>query len=156
MDKIYDFEAIIKSVDNLDGAYIEFPFDVKVEFGTQGRVKVIANFDEVEYRGSLVKMKTPCHIIGITKAIRERIGKQPGDTVSVSIRADQENKVNKMPENLKLAFSKNKEAENFFNSLTTSQKNKFIDFIASAKKVETATKRLEKVIQMLENGEKMK
>lgn len=57
-------------------------------FGTRGRVKVVATFDGVEYRGSLVKMGTPCHIIGITKAIRSLIGKQPGDTVSVTLKVD--------------------------------------------------------------------
>ena len=156
MDKVYDFTAIIKKVDNIDGAYIDFPFDVKTEFGTQGHVKVIATFDGVEYRGSLVKMKTPCHIIGITKAIRERIGKQAGDKVSVTIRVDTENKVDEMPEKLKSTLAQNKKAADFFKSLTASQKNKFIDFISSAKKQETATKRLKKVVQMLEQKEKMK
>jgi len=31
-------------------------------------------------------MKTPCHIIGIKKDIRAKIGKQPGDTIKVTIR----------------------------------------------------------------------
>lgn len=156
MDKVYNFNAVIKAVDDIDGAYVEFPYDVKAEFGTQGRVKVIATFDEVEYRGSLVKMKTPCHIIGITKAIRELICKQAGDIIAVTIRVDTENKVNEMPEKLKEALSLNKEAGDFFESLTASQKNKFIDFIVSAKKQETADSRLGKVVMMLEQKEKMK
>jgi hypothetical protein len=84
-DKIYEFEAVIKKVPDIDGAYIEIPFDVKAEFG-KGRVPVIATFDGVEYKGSLVKMKTPCHIIGIRKDIRAQIGKQPGDIIKVSIK----------------------------------------------------------------------
>lgn len=31
-------------------------------------------------------MKTPCHIIGIRKDIRQKIGKQPGDSIHVTIR----------------------------------------------------------------------
>ena len=69
----------------IDGAYIEFPYDVIEEFG-KGRVKVHATFNGVEYNGSLVKMKTPCHIIGIRQDIRKQIGKQPGDTIKVTIR----------------------------------------------------------------------
>lgn len=84
-DKIYEFDAIIKKVEDIDGAYIEFPYDVKEEFG-KGRVKVVATFDGEAYEGSLVKMKTPCHIIGIRKDIRAKIGKQPGDTIAVTIR----------------------------------------------------------------------
>lgn len=84
MNKIYEFEAEIKKVPDIDGAYIEIPFDVKAEFG-KGRVPVTATFDGEIYEGSLVRMKTPCHIIGIRKDIREKIGKQPGDKIKVTI-----------------------------------------------------------------------
>ncbi len=47
--------------------------------------KVHATFDGVSYDGSLVRMKTPNHIIGLRKDIREQIGKQPGDMVRVTI-----------------------------------------------------------------------
>lgn len=83
--KIYKFNAVIKKVPDIDGAYIEFPYDVKKEFG-KGKVKVHATFDGMEYDGILVKMKTPCHVIGIRKEIREQIGKQPGDTIQVTIK----------------------------------------------------------------------
>ena len=84
MSKIYEFEAEIKKIPDIDGAYVEIPFDVKTEFG-KGRVPVTATFDGEVYQGSLVRMKTPCHIIGIKKEIRAKIGKQPGDTIKVSI-----------------------------------------------------------------------
>lgn len=84
MSKLYEFEAVIKKVPDIDGAYVEIPFDVKSTFG-KGRVPVNATFDGEPYAGSLVRMKTPCHIIGIKKEIRAKIGKQPGDTVKVTI-----------------------------------------------------------------------
>lgn len=82
--KVYEFDAEIKKVPDIDGAYVEFPYDVKEEFG-KGRVKVTATFDGEPYEGSLVKMKTPCHIIGIRKEIRAKIGKQPGDIIKVTV-----------------------------------------------------------------------
>jgi hypothetical protein len=82
--KTYEFEAVILKVPDIDGAYIEFPYDVKKEFG-RGRVKVFATFDGEPYEGSLVRMGTPCHIIGIRKDIRAKINKQPGDTIHVTI-----------------------------------------------------------------------
>jgi hypothetical protein len=82
--KLYKFEAEIKKVPDIDGAYIEIPFDVKNEFG-KGRVKVRATFDNEPYEGSLVKMGTPCHIIGIRKEIRKKINKQAGETIKVTI-----------------------------------------------------------------------
>lgn len=83
-EKVYEFDAILRKVPDIDGAYIDFPYDVKEEFG-RGRVKVRATFDGVPYDGSLVRMKTPNHIIGVRKDIRQKIGKQPGDMVHVTI-----------------------------------------------------------------------
>ena len=84
MNQKFEFDAEIKKVPGIDGAYVEIPFDVKTVFG-KGRVPVHASFDGVPYQGSLVKMGLPCHIIGIRKEIRRQIGKQPGDTVRVTI-----------------------------------------------------------------------
>lgn len=84
MEKKYEFEAVIRKVDGIDGAYVEIPFDVKKEFG-KGRVPVTATFDGEPYEGSLVRMGTPGHILGIRKDIRARIGKQPGDSVHVTL-----------------------------------------------------------------------
>ncbi len=82
--KVYQFEAVIQKVPHLDGAYIDFPYDVKQEFG-KGRVKVNATFDGIPYQGSLVRMKTENHILGIRKEIRAKIKKQAGDVVFVTV-----------------------------------------------------------------------
>ena len=82
---VYTFEAVIQKVPDMDGAYVEIPFDVKTVFG-KGRVKVHATFDGVPYDGSMVRMGTPGHILGLRKDIRAQIGKQPGDTVAVAVR----------------------------------------------------------------------
>lgn len=84
-EKIYEFKAIIKKVPDIDGAYIDFPFDVRKEFN-KGRVKVHATFDGYKYNGSLVRMGTKNHIIGIRKDIRKSINKQAGDEIEVTIR----------------------------------------------------------------------
>lgn len=88
--KIYEFEAIIQKVLDIDGAYVKFPYDLKEEFG-KGRVKVHATFDGEPYDGSIVNMGVKnidgsvCYIIGLRKDIRAKIGKQPGDSVKVTI-----------------------------------------------------------------------
>lgn len=84
-EKIYEFYATMKKVPDIDGAYVEFPYDVRAEFG-KGRVKVHATFDGVPYDGSLVRMKTQHHILGLRKEIRKEIGKQPGDRVKVILK----------------------------------------------------------------------
>ena len=83
-ERVFVFDAVLQKVPDIDGAYVEIPFDVQAAFG-KGRVKVLATFDGVPYNGSLVRMGTPGHIIGVLKDIRAKIGKQPGDTVHVTV-----------------------------------------------------------------------
>ncbi|NQQ32890.1 DUF1905 domain-containing protein [Streptococcus suis] len=91
MTKVYEFDAVIHPVTDKGGAYIIFPYDIRQEFG-KGRVKVHATFDGHPYDGSIVNMGIKdeegniCYILGIKKAIRAAIGKQPGDTVFITIR----------------------------------------------------------------------
>lgn len=82
--KTYEFDAIIQKVPDIDGAYVEIPFDVREEFG-KGRVLVHATFDGEPYDGQVVRMGTPCHIIGLRKDIRSKILKKPGDKVHVTL-----------------------------------------------------------------------
>jgi hypothetical protein len=89
-NKTYEFTAVIKKVPDIDGAYIEFPYDLKKEFG-KGRLKVHAQFNGEPYEGSIVNMGlknkdgTICYIIGIRKDIRAKINKTFGDKINVKI-----------------------------------------------------------------------
>jgi hypothetical protein len=50
---------------------------------------VKVTFDGVAYAGSLVKYGKPQHMLPILKAIRDQIGKQPGDCVQVELWKDE-------------------------------------------------------------------
>ena len=76
------FCAKILQNENMDAAYVEVPYDIKELFG-KGRLLVNATFDGIPYSGQVVKMGTPCYIIGVTKQIRKQIGKSFGDMVEV-------------------------------------------------------------------------
>lgn len=101
-NKIYKFEAEIKKVPDIDGAYIIFPYDIRAEFG-RGRVKVSVTFDGVDYNGSIVNMGmknedgSVCYIIGIRKDIRARIGKKPGDRVQITVTERKETDTHRHP-----------------------------------------------------------
>ena len=88
--KAYEYHAEIKKVSGINGAYVEFPYDIKKEFG-KGRIKVNAEFDGEPYNGSVVNMGLKnedgsiCYIIGILKSIRQKINKQAGESVFVKI-----------------------------------------------------------------------
>jgi len=91
-ERVYRYDAIIRSSDTANGgAYVEFPYDIRKEFA-KGRIKVHCTFDGEPYDGSIVNMGVKnsdgsiCYIVGILKGIREKINKQPGDTVFVTVR----------------------------------------------------------------------
>ena len=96
MDDIFEFHAVIQKMPDMDAAYIEIPFDVKKVFW-KGRVPVHATFDGEPYDGQIVKMGTPCHIIGIRKDIRSKIGKQAGDSVRVTLQERTSEKTQPLP-----------------------------------------------------------
>ena len=79
------FEAVLLQNEGMDAAYVEVPYDIKALFG-KGRLLVNATFDGVPYSGQVVKMGTPCYIIGVTKQIRKQINKGFGDTVQVVLK----------------------------------------------------------------------
>ena len=93
-EKIYLFDAVIEPVPDKGGAYVRFPYDIRKEFG-KGRVKAEITFDGEPYSGSIVNMGVKnedgsvCYIIGVRKDIRAKIGKQPGDTVKITVKAIQ-------------------------------------------------------------------
>ncbi|TAH60906.1 MAG: DUF1905 domain-containing protein [Gottschalkiaceae bacterium] len=149
--KVYEFDAEIIKHDSIDAAYIKFPYDVEKEFGTKGQVKVWVDFDGHQYRGSLAKMGQDCHILGITKAIRNAIGKQAGDMVHIVLKKDDEPRIINVPEDFEEELEKNKEAKSFFDTLSYTNRKEYVLWITSAKKKETRDKRINESINMLLN-----
>lgn len=84
MNKILEFDAILKKNPDMDAAYVEIPYDIKEIFG-KSRVSVHATFDGEPYDGQIVRMGTPCYIIGVRKDIRSKIERQPGDVIHVTL-----------------------------------------------------------------------
>lgn len=152
--KRFEFDAPIKPHPSLDSAYIEMPFDVEKEFGRKGQVKVKAHFNGCEYRGSLVKMGHPCHIIGLTQDVRKAIGKNPGDLVHVIITEDLGPREVKVPAEFAEKLSASKRAGEFFQSLSYTHKKEYVAWITGAKKEETRSRRIEKALELLVQGKK--
>jgi hypothetical protein len=147
--KIYEFDAKMLTDGTHDWGFVEFPFDVQKEFGTKGQIKVVASFDGYEYRGSLAKMGHNCHFIGIRKNIRKAIGKNPGEMVHVTIKQDIEPRVIEVPEDLDLLLKDNPQAQEFFDSLSYTNRKSYVQWILSAKKEETRQVRLTASIEKL-------
>ena len=149
-----EFEAVIKKVDGINGAYVEPPFDVERIFGAK-RVKVAATFDGVEYRGSLVRMGG-CYMLGMTQEIRSRIGKEAGDTVKVTVRKDEEERSVEAPPDFMEALQGNPRALETYGKLSYTGKREYVLWITGAKKDETRRERIQKSVERLSEGKKLK
>lgn len=148
----HTFTAIIQNAGG-GGAYVEVPFDVEKAFGSK-KPKVKATIDGVPYRGTLVRMKTECHLLLILKSVREQTGKTFGDEVHLTIEADTSPRVVELPEGLKRAFKSEKDAKVFFETLSYTHQKEYVSWINEAKKEETRQARIIKTIELLKKGKK--
>lgn len=147
----YEFDARIIKQEGLDAGYVEFPYDVEKEFGKKGQVKVKAFFDGLLYRGSLAKMGHERHIIGLTKDVRKKIGKNPGDMVHVIIEEDLEERTVDIPAEFREKLSADDAAMELFEKLSYTHKKEYVQWILSAKKEKTRMRRIEKAVEMIKN-----
>ena len=147
--KRYEFDTIIIKHPKINSGYIEFPYDVEKEFGKKGQVKVKAWFDGFLYRGSLVRMKLPCYWIGITQEVRSAIRKESGETIHVIIEEDLEERTVIVPKELMDELNKYPQAKDKFDAFSYTNKKELITYFSAAKKEETRTNRLNKIIEKL-------
>ncbi|MDR3024228.1 YdeI/OmpD-associated family protein [Chryseobacterium sp.] len=149
------FSAIIQQNGEMNAAFVEFPFSTEELFNKKRQVRIKAIFDDkVEYRGSLAKMKSDCHILGLTQEIRKQLGKTFGDEVSVSLTEDKEERVVEIAEDIVAVFNENPEAKTLFDKMSYTHKKEYIRWIEEAKKPETRENRKIKMIQMILDGKK--
>jgi hypothetical protein len=149
-----EFKAVIQQHADMNAAYIEPPFDVEEVFGAK-RVKVLATFDGLEYRGSLVRMGG-CYMLGMTQEIRKKIGKDFGDTIDVTIEKDEEERNVDVPSDLQEAMNNNPEAQKTYDKLSYTGKREYVLWITDAKRAETRADRIEKSIAKLSEGKKLR
>ena len=146
------FTAVIQDAGG-GGAFVEMPFDVEKEFGSK-RPKVKAMIEGIPYRGTLTRMGTDCHILGIRREIREQVSKTFGDEITITIEPDTEPRAVEVPAELKKVFRTEKEAKALFEKLSYTHQKEYVTWIDEAKKEETRLNRVAKMIEMLKEGKK--
>lgn len=150
--KTYRFKAKIEASDG-GGAFVLFPFDVATEFGTKGKVAVKATVGGVAYTGSLMTCGGAQHMLAVVKAIREQIGKGPGDVIDVEVWKDEGLRELEVPASLQKMLKK-EGLMTFFDGLSFTHRKEYCRWVLEAKKEETRTMRLEKAVEMMRKGVK--
>ncbi len=152
MSDKHSFQAIIKNSGD-GGAFVPIPFDVEQVFGKK-RVKVKAWINGEPYRGTLVRMGDPFHILIVLKEIRVKIGKSFGDEVDVTIEEDDEPRLISAPPDLERALKQHPRAEAVFRHLSYTHQKEYVRWIEDSKREATRQSRIMKTIEMLEKEKK--
>jgi hypothetical protein len=91
-------------------AAITPPIDLPEVFGTRARVPVRESINGFPFRSSLMPMGG-CHMMPVSRTLREAAGVKPGDTVAVVMERDDQVRTVDAPVVLKKALGKNKAAK---------------------------------------------
>jgi hypothetical protein len=129
------FTAVIGGAGNV-GACVIVPFDVEEVFGKK-RIKVKASINGEVFSGSLVRMGRSQHILGMLKSIQKKIGKDYGDEVEIILEEDTLPREIQVPSVLRKASKGKLKAEIFFNQLSCTHQNEYVQWIQAAKCDET-------------------
>ena len=130
------------------GAYVVVPAEVVEALGGGKRVPVLATFDGIEYRGSIVSMGGGGMILGVLKAIRTSLGKQPGDVLTVTVARDMADRTVDVPEDLATAL-REAGARGAFDAMSYSHQREYVQWIDEAKRPETRARRIATTIERL-------
>lgn len=137
------------------GAFVYFPHDVEKLYGVKGRVPVKVTFDGIPYRGSMVKMGLERHMLLILKEIRERLQKDRGDKIRVTVDLDDRPRVIELLRDVEAAYKRAGVLERY-RALSYSHQREYALWIEAAKQAETRQRRIEKSIAALRGQKPIK
>lgn len=155
MNQSITFSAEIQQHQDINAAFVNFPFDTVELFGKKGQVKVkVLLDDQVEYRSSLANMGGGYHRLGLTQAIRKDLGKTFGDIVEIKLWEDTEERIVIIPDDVQELLDQNEKAKGIYEKMSYTHKKEYIRWIEEAKKEETRERRKIRMIEMLLEGKK--
>ena len=145
--KTYKFQARIEPGGG-GGAFVFFPYDTQREFGTKSKIPIQAIIAGEPYTGSLIPYGMPQHMLHVSKAIRQKTGKDIGDTIEVALWKDEQIRTLEIPEHFQSLLEQH-DLRPFFDSLSHTHRKEYVRWITEAKTEATKFKRVTKAIEML-------
>jgi antitoxin component of MazEF toxin-antitoxin module len=107
------FRAPVRSSGRGGGYIVELPPEVVGALGGKGRIPITATFNDVPYRGSIVRMGGGA-VLGVQKAIMAEAGVRVGDSITVVVRNDEGPREVEVPDDLAEALARNDPARAAF------------------------------------------
>lgn len=142
------FDARLEKHPNMEATGITIPFDVEKVFGAK-RVPVKVSINGADYRGSVVRMSGK-YMLGIPKVFRGAAGIKAGDTITVEMERDTEERTVDVPKDFADALEAAGVMDKF-SKMSYTHRKEYARDVREAKKEETRVRRIEKAIEMLKN-----
>jgi hypothetical protein len=140
-----------------DGArtLLRIPPDVQRDLGARARVAVRGTINGYGFRSSIFP-DGDARILIVNRAVQQGAGAVSGDTVRVVLESASEPRTVTIPADLARAFARLPPALTNFERLSYSHRKAYVEWIEEAKRTETRRRRIEKAIEMLSEGRKLK
>jgi hypothetical protein len=135
---------------------LPIPFDVEKVFGSKARVPVKGTANGFAFRNFLMPEGNGKHCMMFNKALQAGAKARVGDTVTVVLDLDTAPHTVAIPSDLKKAFSELSECKRAFFRLSYTHQKDFVRWITEAKRPETRAKRIERCLELLEAGKRLR
>jgi len=149
--KKVSFDTTILQIGNNTGICV--PDETVEEMGAGKKPPVNVTVNNYTYRNTIAVMGGK-FMIGVSADIRGKTGIKGGDKVKVTLELDTKPREVDVPTDLQRLLDENPKAKEFFETLSYSNKQRYVLPIEQAKTEETRQRRMEKAIIDLSEGKK--
>jgi bifunctional DNA-binding transcriptional regulator/antitoxin component of YhaV-PrlF toxin-antitoxin module len=149
--KKVSFNTTILQMGNNTG--INVPDEVVEKLGAGKKPPVIVTVNDFTYRNTIAVMGGK-FMIGVSADIRSKTGIKGGDKVKVTLELDTKPREVEVPADFQRLLDKNSKARQFFETLSYSNKQRYVLPLGQARTEETRQRRMEKAINDLIEGKK--
>lgn len=144
-----EFQTIIE-LNGKTATGMQVPDEIVETLGSGRRPAVRVTLGGFTYRTTIAPMGGAFYI-PVSAEVRAASGAKAGDEVIVSVEVDNEPRVVDVPDDLAAVLDGDATAKSFFESLSYSNKRRFVLQIEGAKTPETRQRRIDKTMEQLRN-----
>jgi hypothetical protein len=115
------------------------------------RFPVVATVNGYTWRTSVARMRGE-FMVGLNRQVREGAGVQAGDTVTLELALDTEERTVEVPPALAEALDNDPQAKTAFAGMAFTHRKEYARWIDEAKKEETRARRVAQAVEMIRTG----
>ncbi len=132
--------------------YFDIPLDRMQLLGAKGQVRVKGTINGHPFRNSARPHGNGSHYIVVDRSIRDAMGVTQGDVVKVEMEIDTAPRTLEIPADFADVLGVKGKQREAFEALSYSRKKEFVEWIESAKKEDTRSRRIAGSLEMLLEG----